>query len=316
MSNTFVGTHLRWLLVIRMTASSRARACLLLVSLIVSSEVRAQGPCCTALNRVAQAAREAMLNPPSPGNLGTWKSAYAAELHRVRTQICLTGNVQSQLDALIRTVNALTYLDKAKQAYITGIKRNQLFSSIPVDLDAIGKALPCGVSAGPSAGSPAGGGAAWPCPGTDNLEKIGKHAERAATVAKAGAQVAEDPQIKSALEQTADALEKVSAPIDKAVRLGNACALIHDFVTAVQAINGAGCDSMKLAKGFDQLFRSAGAIGQKLPLDAVSKQYFSLLASNQSFFQRTSKNVIPEQRWARQFKGVDGYLPGGCAGAP
>ncbi len=151
-----------------------------------------------------------------------------------------------------------------------------------------------------------------PCPETDYMEEMKKQSGRAVSIARAGAQVAKDQQIKQALQSTAESLENIPKTLDKVIALAKACALVRDFVNAVKAINDAGCDSTKLARGFDALFRSAGKIGEKLPLDPVSKQYFKLLASNESFFESTSSKLNPEQRWAKQFAGVEGYVPGGC----
>jgi hypothetical protein len=161
------------------------------------------------------------------------------------------------------------------------------------------------------------------CPDTTELEKIKGGADRAVTVTQVLARVAEnkaekDEALRSALQDTLTGFQRLSDALGGIIKAGKACNEIQtivlamrDFRDAVNEINGAGCDSRKLAKGFDKLFKSAGVLGQKTLAKELTplRPVFEIMAKNQNFFVKASGAMDPEQRWSRQFAGADGYLP-------
>ncbi len=134
-------TRQEWL-----AASRRLTVFFLTLGLLVAlaHDVRAQNACCVALANAEKTADQAMRQPPAPGNLGGWKGQFAAQLDQIRRQLCLNRDAQKQLDALIQSVNKVTYLDGNNPQYVPLLKRQLKFSGILVDLGKLKAASGCG----------------------------------------------------------------------------------------------------------------------------------------------------------------------------
>jgi hypothetical protein len=112
-------------------------------------------------------------------------------------------------------------------------------------------------------------------------------------------------------------LNTISRGLAEIVAVGDDCDKLHSvideveqFQSAIDQINNAGCNTMALAGGFDNLFQAAGKLGNAFnPFPALSPA-FTILAQDQgTFFTPVSGNLDPEIRWADQFQYVDGYIP-------
>lgn len=160
-----------------------------------------------------------------------------------------------------------------------------------------------------------------PCPDIGTFETIQESADRGKKTVDmlekaAGDSARTNEALKEALEETGGALDKLSGWMGKIIKAGKFCKEVADFLKNAQAfkkaiddINNAGCDSAKLARGFDDLFRTAGELGQKQPFPQLGP-VFDILKENKDFFSNTSGNLNPEQRWERQLSGTDGYIFG------
>jgi len=156
-----------------------------------------------------------------------------------------------------------------------------------------------------------------PCPDTATIKAFNKDASRAVTVISVVLRhVQSGSSVAQGLSSTQSALNTISSLLGQYVAAGQKCDQIHSviddittFQSAIDQINNAGCDSNALAGGFDNLFRTAGEIGNQFsPLPALSPA-FTILSQDQNFFTTVSGNLNPEQRWADQFQSVEGYIP-------
>jgi hypothetical protein len=154
------------------------------------------------------------------------------------------------------------------------------------------------------------------CPDTKDLELYKNVSTRATKMIDFVSQFVRDEKIHGALEQSSGALERISGGLDKVITVEGECQKLADFLNdvrdfqqAMDQINNSGCDTRKLAAGFDQLFRSAGKLGSRLDYLPELKPLFEILAQNQNFFTKVSGALDPEQRWANQFENTDGYIP-------
>jgi hypothetical protein len=157
-----------------------------------------------------------------------------------------------------------------------------------------------------------------PCPDTDAIKAYSKDSNRAVGVIQTaiGSGKIQNAQVIQGLSSTQSALNKISNVLGTLSAAGDDCDKIHSvlsqieqFQSAIDQINNAGCDSMAEAGGFDNLFRTAGQLGGSLGSVPGLGPVFTLLASDQNFFQAVEGNLNPEQRWADQFQYVDGYIP-------
>jgi hypothetical protein len=155
-----------------------------------------------------------------------------------------------------------------------------------------------------------------PCPDTAAVKAFNKDANRAVTIMSAISRHVTDSQVQRGLSSTQGALNTISGTLGRYVAAGEKCDQIHSviddilaFQQAIDQINNAGCDSNALAGGFDNLFRTAGQLGNTFnPLPALGPA-FTILSQDQNFFTTVSGNLNPEQRWADQFQNVEGYIP-------
>jgi hypothetical protein len=156
------------------------------------------------------------------------------------------------------------------------------------------------------------------CPDTEEIEKYNAVSERAAKFTELAAKFVKnkDSQMSQALDDSQKALRGISNGLNVYITLGEKCNEIRDvlgdleeFQNAIDQINNAGCDSSVLARGFDDLFRSAGTLGKRFVKLPALTPMFEILSQNQNFFVKVSGALNPEQRWANQFSGIDGYVP-------
>ena len=159
------------------------------------------------------------------------------------------------------------------------------------------------------------------CPETNDLRLYKNVSTRATKMINFVAHFARDEKIQGVLEQSSDTLEKISGGLEKIIDAEEKCEKIaqlvedlKEFQEALDQINNAGCNTQKLAAGFDQLFRSAGKLGSRISYFPALNPLFQILAQNQNFFAKVSGAMDPEQRWASQFQNVDGYIPNCPAG--
>ncbi len=110
---------------------------------IVDGGLKAQPTCCKALASVEDAARKAMIDPPEPGNLGTWRSNLTAQLDKIRRGECSAKSGQTKLDALVTFVNSLTYVDGSNPQYVRVTRRRMKFARILIELDSIKTLYAC-----------------------------------------------------------------------------------------------------------------------------------------------------------------------------
>jgi hypothetical protein len=124
-------------------------------------------------------------------------------------------------------------------------------------------------------------------------------------------------QVQQGLASAQSQLNIISRGLGEIEAAGNECDKIHNvidqieqFQSAIDQINNAGCNTMALAGGFDNLFQAAGKLGGAFnPFPALAPA-FTILAQDQgTFFTPVSRNLDPETRWADQFEYVDGYIP-------
>jgi hypothetical protein len=124
-------------------------------------------------------------------------------------------------------------------------------------------------------------------------------------------------QVAQGLASAQSQLNTISRGLAEIVAVGDDCDKLHSvideveqFQSAIDQINNAGCNTMALAGGFDNLFQAAGKLGNAFnPFPALSPA-FTILAQDQgTFFTPVSGNLDPEIRWADQFQYVDGYIP-------
>lgn len=154
------------------------------------------------------------------------------------------------------------------------------------------------------------------CPDTAAIEAFNKVADHAADLSGIAANHVSDSDLQRAFSDSQKSLGGISNALSRYVKLGQKCSEIHDaineiekFKSAIDAINSAGCDSRQLARGFDDLFKSAGQIGKRFVKLPELQSWFDLLAEDKNFFSVVSGDLNPEQRWASQFSQVEGYLP-------
>jgi hypothetical protein len=157
-----------------------------------------------------------------------------------------------------------------------------------------------------------------PCPDTDAIKAYSKDSNLAVGVIQKaiGSGRIQNQQMVQGLSSTQSALNKISNVLGTLSAAGDDCDKIHNvigqleqFQSAIDQINDAGCDSMAEAGGFDNLFRTAGQLGNTFSQVPGLGPVFTLLSNDQNFFQSVEGNLNPEQRWADQFQYVDGYLP-------
>jgi hypothetical protein len=124
-------------------------------------------------------------------------------------------------------------------------------------------------------------------------------------------------QVAQGLASAQTQLNTISRGLGEIVAAGDDCDKLHSvideieqFQSAIDQINNAGCNTMAMAGGFDNLFQAAGKLGNAFnPFPALSPA-FTILAQDQgTFFTPVSGNLDPEIRWADQFQYVDGYIP-------
>jgi len=124
-------------------------------------------------------------------------------------------------------------------------------------------------------------------------------------------------QVAQGLASAQSQLNAISRGLGEIVAAGDDCDKIHSvideieqFQSAIDQINNAGCNTMAMAGGFDNLFQAAGKLGGAFnPFPALAPA-FTILAQDQgTFFTPVSSDLDPETRWADQFQYVDGYIP-------
>jgi len=124
-------------------------------------------------------------------------------------------------------------------------------------------------------------------------------------------------QVAQGLASAQSQLNTISRGLGEIVAAGDDCDKLHSvideieqFQSAIDQINNAGCNTMAMAGGFDNLFQAAGKLGNAFnPFPALAPA-FTILAQDQgTFFTPVSGNLDPEIRWADQFQYVDGYIP-------
>jgi hypothetical protein len=154
------------------------------------------------------------------------------------------------------------------------------------------------------------------CPDIKDIEKYDQVTDRAATFTDVAAHFVKDAQISQALDSSGKILRSISNTLSVYEKTGKKCQEIHDsldeiyqFQAAIDQINNAGCDRQALAGGFDNLFQAAGRIGKRFVKLPELQPLFAVLAQDTNFFQKVSGALDPEQRWADQFAGIDGYVP-------
>ena len=157
-----------------------------------------------------------------------------------------------------------------------------------------------------------------PCPDaeTEEIKQYSQISNRAVTIIHAVASKTTNAAVKSGLADAQGALNKISRTLGEAVDAGDECDKINGimnkimaFEGAIDQINNAGCDSMSLAGGFDNLFRTAGQLGNSFNPFPELAPAFTILSNDQNFFTVVSGELNPEVRWADQFQQVDGYIP-------
>jgi len=155
------------------------------------------------------------------------------------------------------------------------------------------------------------------CPDTAAVAHYKEVSERAASFIEYALKVVDDSRISRAMEKSAKALNEVSAHLSRYVKLGEYCEEVHAVIgeirhlqEAIDEINKAKC-GRDLARGFDHLFLYAGEIGSRFIKLPEVKPFIDLIyaAGNESFFTNMSNKLDPEQRWANQFKNIEGYVP-------
>src|ERR1700730_8731942 len=158
---------------------------------------------------------------------------------------------------------------------------------------------------GDSGGGPPGG-----CPSISSLEDKNKKVESATKLTGWLPQrvTSTDPEMKKGFEMTKRNFEDISKALKPIIKAGKDCEKVEkllkeldDFLKAIDEINSAGCNSQQLARGFDDLFRSAGKLGTATLSYPVFTPIFKILAEDQNFFTKVEGSLNPEQRWSRQF---------------
>lgn len=158
-----------------------------------------------------------------------------------------------------------------------------------------------------------------PCPDTAQVKQLVAVSGKVTKYMSFAAGHMTDPGLRGTVSRSQNAISDISGLLGKYADAGEKCdqidsllGQIDEFEAAIDQINNAGCNTNVLAAGFDNLFRTAGQVGQQFNPIPELKPIFALLAANQNFFATTSSNLDPEQRWADQFQHVDGYVPN-CA---
>ena len=123
--------------------------------------------------------------------------------------------------------------------------------------------------------------------------------ETAEKIADKATEVVENEKLKSALEQLAKALGFVTRNLGRIEKLEGNCKLLKELLGAIDEVNNAKTGP-ELSKGFDDLFRVLGTIGDKL-LPPPFDSYFKLLAQDKTFFQDVGKELDPNTRWKQIF---------------
>jgi len=157
------------------------------------------------------------------------------------------------------------------------------------------------------------------CPETETLEAIKYQAEGDKKLTNWLKEVArkDDPELTRALEDTETAFDNLASFLGKLIKAAKTCEKIRailqelaDLLKAIRDINNAGCDTQRMAKGFDDLVRSAGKLAENFPIpDLELKAIVKVFAQNKSFFQNSECAIDPECRWNRQFRSVSDYSP-------
>lgn len=109
---------------------------------VTSSATQPVGKCCQGLANADATVRKLMQAPPAPGNLGAWKSQYAAYLAQVRG-LCPAA-AQTRLDGVIKFVQRLSYQSPDGQpVYVGKVERGKKFARISLELDEVRTAAAC-----------------------------------------------------------------------------------------------------------------------------------------------------------------------------
>ncbi len=160
-----------------------------------------------------------------------------------------------------------------------------------------------------------------PCPDADAIKQYSNVSNRAVgimnTISRHLPSTADSTAVRqglasaqSELNDIATGLGNIEAAEDKCNKIHSVIDEIEQFQSAIDQINNAGCNTMALAGGFDNLFQAAGKLGGAFsPFPALSPA-FTILAQDQgTFFTPVSGELDPEIRWADQFQYVEGYIP-------
>lgn len=167
------------------------------------------------------------------------------------------------------------------------------------------------------------------CPELKTLETLEKQAEYDKRLTHALSQLAgkgDDSELSKGLEQTEKNFEKLHDMLSKLTKIRKKCEDLKKFLDelssffdAIKELNAAGqggCDSRRLASGFDHLFQAVGKLGGHLDIpDPELSGIIEIFKNDQDFFQRMQCAFDPECRpsGGKQFKFVDGYIPN-CPG--
>jgi len=182
---------------------------------------------------------------------------------------------------------------------------------ISKQISQLGSLLSC-----PDSGD-SGGGESGGCPSTKSLEEANKQVEKAAKLTGWLQQRANssNPELNKGFEQTKEHFEKISSLLNPIIKAGTACEKaekllkeMRDFLNAISEINSAGCHSQQLAHGFDDLFHSAGVLGQSTLPYPVFTPIFQILAQDEDFFTKVG-GAAGRPSGSDQFAFADGYIP-------
>jgi hypothetical protein len=153
-----------------------------------------------------------MQAPPAPGNLGAWKSQYAADLAQVRGSC--PAAAQTRLDGVIKLVQRLSYQSPdGRPVYVGKVERGKKFARISLELDEVRTAAACTPAAKPLSSDSAKAGSKpttmkGVCVGKAAKSKSDEDAAKTFLIGQlkaAGETLVEDTKLGTVLEKKAKA---------------------------------------------------------------------------------------------------------------